>query len=610
MDVPARTDTRRLHLDGALATVILALMAALPLLEAAVRQVTGGGVPGAGPLVQHFTLWIAFVGALVASRRDEMLALSTASFLPDGVKARVKVFTSSVAGVVCVLLATASVQLVQAERGGAETVALGIPVWVALLVMPVCYVVVGWRLLRHAGTRVLHQVLAAAPAVVTVLLVVADAREWLVITPASWMVWTGAVVILVATSLGMPMMATLGGLALLLFWKDGTPTAAVPVETYRLATQPLFPAIPLFTLCGYILSAGAASQRLVRLFTAWFGWMSGGTAVVTALVFAFFTSFTGASGVTILSLGGLLLPVLLRTGYGERFSLGLVTASGSIGLLFPPSLPVILYGVYAQVGIDKLFVGGALPGVIMVGAVAALGVYEGRRSPSGRTPFNWREARAALWESKWELLLPVVVMTGLLGGWATLVEAAALCCLYALVVERFIQRDTCFDEQIGKALEDCASLVGGVLIILGVALGLTNYLLDAQIPDRAVAWMELHVHSRALFLLMLNLALIVVGAAMDIFSAILVVVPLILPMGQAFGVDPVHLGIIFLSNLQLGYLMPPVGENLFLSAYRFGRPLVDVFRATVPFVLIILVVVLVVTYVPALTLGPVQLLSG
>jgi len=330
------------------------------------------------------------------------------------------------------------------------------------------------------------------------------------------------------------------------------------------------------------------------------GWMPGGLAVVTCLLLAFFTPFTGASGVTILSIGGLLLPMLLKARYAERTATGLVTVSGSIGLLFPPSLPVILYGIYAQTPIDKLFLAGLLPGCLLVAAVACWGAWRGWRSGAERTSFDAREAGAALWEAKWELLLPVVVLTGIFGGFATLVEAAALTVLYAIVVQCFVYKDLKPWGDLSRIAVECATLSGGFLIILGAALGFTNYLVYAEVPMQAMQWVRLHIDSPLLFLLALNGFLLIVGALMDIYSAILVVVPLITPAAQAYGIDPVHLGIIFLANLELGYLTPPIGANLFLSSYRFKQPLGRILVSTAPYTLILLGVVLLITYLPYL----------
>jgi tripartite ATP-independent transporter DctM subunit len=409
-------------------------------------------------------------------------------------------------------------------------------------------------------------------------------------------------VILMGTALGMPIYAALGSVALLLFWHEGTPISAVPGETYRMSTAPMLPAIPLFTLAGYILSAGGSSRRLLRLCSALVGWMPGGLAIVVTLVLAFFTPLTGASGITILAMGGLLLPMLREAHYTERHAIGLVTVSGSIGVLFPPSLPVILYAYYAELTLDRLFIAGLLPGFVLVTVVAAWGAWRGWRGGAVRTPLQGRELGIALWDAKWDILLPVVTLTSIFGGFATLVEAAALTVLYAIVVECLVYRELRVSRDIPSVVLESATMVGGFMIILGVALGLTNYLIIAQIPMHALAWVQERIHSPALFLLALNVLLIIVGALMDIYSAIIVVVPLIAPMATAYAIDPIHLGIVFLANMQLGYLMPPMGENLFLSAYRFNQPLARIYRSTFPYVVILLGAVLLITYVPWITL--------
>lgn len=596
MSQPERP-SRLPRLETGLSAGALALMTLLPLAEIASRKLAGRGLPGSAPVVQHLTLCVAFLGAALAARSDRLLALSTAGFLPPRLRAAVRIFTSALTTAVAGALAWASLGLVRAEREAATELVLGLPVWVVVLVMPLGFAAVALRVIRLAAPGWAGRLLAALGLLIPLALAVAPSL------PVDKLVTPGVVVILTATLLGLPIFAAMGGLALLFFWSQGSPTAAVSVEAYRLAASPLLPALPLFTLGGYFLAEGGASERLVRVFRALVGWLPGGPAILTALVFAFFTSFTGASGVTILSLGGLLFPVLVRSRFPENFSLGLVTAAGSIGLLFPPSLPVILYGVYAHTEIDRLFMGGLLPGMLLLGLVAAWCVAKGTAVGAERARFSLRELAGAVWEAKWELLLPVVVLAGIFGGFATLVEAAALTVLYAFLIECFVYRDLKIGRDLPRVIVEATTLIGGVLLILGVALGFTNYLVDAQVPAQALAWVKRQIASPLLFLLALNIFLLIVGCLLDIYSAILVVVPLITPMGAAYGINPVHLGIIFLANLQLGYLTPPVGMNLFLSAYRFNQPLTLVYRYSFPFLLIMLAGVLVITYAPSLTLA-------
>jgi tripartite ATP-independent transporter DctM subunit len=336
--------------------------------------------------------------------------------------------------------------------------------------------------------------------------------------------------------------------------------------------------------------------------------MPGGLAITTAVVCAVFT--WAGSGVTILAMGGLLLPMLVKARYPENFSMGLINASGSLGLLFPPSLPVILYGIYARTPIDQLFVGGFLPGLLMVILVSAWGVYQGGRNHAARTRFSGREALGAVWAAKWELAIPLIVLIGLFGGFGTLVEAGAITVVYAFIVECLVYKGLSAQRDYAAVAKECVTVVGGVLLIVGVAVGFTNYLVDAQLPALLIAWTQTHIHSKYVFLLLLNLVLLLKGSFMDVFSAIIVVVPLITPIAASFGIEPVQLGVIFLSNLELGYLTPPVGMNLCLSAYRFQRPMASIYRATLPFYLILFAGVLLITYVPWITMAPVHWLEG
>jgi len=431
---------------------------------------------------------------------------------------------------------------------------------------------------------------------------------------AAALAWPLALLVLAAALLGAPVFTAMGGVALVLFFKDGVPVSAVPAEIYRLIASPTLPAIPLLTACGYVLAESRASSRLVRFFRALFGWMPGGVAVMVAAVCALFTTFTGGSGVTIIALGGLVYPMLREEGYGEGFSLGLVTAAGSLGLLFPPSLPVILYSVVAgsremSAPADQLYLAGLLPGLLLVVLVALYGVWAGVKSGAPRQRFAWGELGRSAWAAKWELLLPVVVVALFLSGLTSLVETAAAALLYAILVEWLLTRDLHPRRGLPQALVKSTVLTGAVLILLASALGLTSYLVDAQVPDRLLAWVQTHVESRLVFLLALNVILLVLGSVLEIYSAIIILAPLVVPLGLAFGVDPIHLGVIFLANLELGFLFPPVGLNLFLASSRFGKPLPELYRHVLPFLAILGAGVLLITYFPALSLGLPRLLG-
>jgi tripartite ATP-independent transporter DctM subunit len=468
--------------------------------------------------------------------------------------------------------------------------------------MPVGFLAVAIGIVWHAAPHPRGRLLAAVGLCVPCIFGLAP-------TPHSAAILTaGIVVVLEAALLGLPIFATLGGVALLLFWNEGVPVAAVPVETYRLVASPVLPSIPLFTFAGYLLVQGGANHRLLRVYQSLLGWMPGGLAITTAVVCAVFT--WAGSGVTILAMGGLLFPMLVKARYQENFSMGLINASGSLGLLFPPSLPVILYGIYAHTPIDQLFIGGFLPGVLMVGLVSAYGVYHATRNRVEHTNFSRAEAAKAVWDAKWELAIPAIVLVGLFGGFGTLVEAGAITVVYVFFVECLVYKGFSARRDYAGVAMECATVIGGVLLIVGVAVGFTNYLVDAQLPALLIAWTHAHIHSKYAFLLLLNLLLLVKGSFMDVFSAIIVMVPLIAPIATAFGIEPVQLGIIFLANLELGYLTPPVGMNLCLSAYRFKKPMSSVYRATLPFYVILLVGVLLITYVPWITMAPVRWFAG
>lgn len=602
MGDPRRTTLFR-RLEEALAVAVLAVIAVLPVMELAGREFFGIGIPGSIPIVQHLTLWITFIGAALAARSDRLLALATPEFLPAGWRMGVELATGWLSVAVGATLVVASVLLVAVDLEYGDRIAWGIPVWVVSLVIPAAFAVMTWRMLVSAAADWRGWLIVATGLVVPALFGFIPALN----TPG--LLLPGIGVFVLGTALGLPIFAAIGGTAALLFFLEGTPIAAVPGEAYRMATSPMLPAIPLFTLGGYILAAGGASQRLLSFFTALAGWLPGGLAVVVTLLLAFFTPLTGASGITILAIGGLLLPMLTQAHYPERHSVGLVTVSGSIGVLLPPSLPVILYAYYAELRLDDLFIGGLVPGLLLIVVVAAWGAWRGWSQGAERTPFQWRRLRQTLWAAKWEVLLPFIIIGGIFGGVATLVEAAALTVLYAFIVETLVCRELSIRRDLPRVVVESATMVGGFMIILGVALGLTNYLIIAQVPMLALEWITTIIESPLLFLLALNVLLIIVGALMDIYSAIIVIVPLIVPMASAYQIDPVHLGIIFLANMQLGYLMPPMGENLFLSAYRFNQPLPLIYRSTLPYVVILLVTVLLITYLPGLTLGLLELVG-
>jgi tripartite ATP-independent transporter DctM subunit len=471
---------------------------------------------------------------------------------------------------------------------------------VAQSALVVGFVLVAWRLVRRVGEVGWVRVLAAMLAGGLVWFVLRGMPEPETWTPA--LVLLGAVA--VSAVLGAPIFALLGGAAVLLFWADFTPLEAVALSHYSLATNPTIPALPLFTLAGYFLAEGGTSARMVRLLRALTGDLRAGPALVTVAACAFFTSLTGASGVTILALGGLIVPFLTQERYEERAAIGLLTGSGSIGMLFAPCLPLILYAIVAQVEIKEMFLAGLLPGLLLAGVTAAWAAWTRpiNEAAKGGWSFDGREAWAAAWEAKWELLIPVVSLGGIFSGLATPVEAAALTALYAFVIETLVYRDLRWGKLPG-VLRECGLLIGGVLLILGVAQGLTNYLVDAQVPDLLVEWVTDQVNSKWVFLACLIIILLLLGCMMDVFSAIIIVVPLLVPLGAAYGIDPIHLGILFLANLGLGFLTPPVGMNLFIASYRFDKPMSEVLRASWPYFALQFVAVVLITFWPTLSLA-------
>jgi len=416
------------------------------------------------------------------------------------------------------------------------------------------------------------------------------------------MIISMVILVIILIILGMPLFAGILAAAMLGLYVSGVDFAAIPIEIFRLANAPVLLAIPLFTFAGYLMAEGKTSTRLVRFSRSLFGWMPGGLGVVALVSCAFFTAITGATGITIIALGGLLFPALISEKYEENFSLGLMTTSGSLGLHFPPSLPIILYGFVSGTSIEKLFMAGVLPGILMVGVPCLFSVYMGRKWKLERPPFSPGEFLSALKEAAWELPIPFLIIFGIYSGFSTATEAAALTVAYVLFVKILIFKELSLTRDIPRVMKESMKMVGGIMIILGAALGFTNYLVDAFIPMKILNFMEGTVQTKIGFLLILNLFLILVGCMMDIFSAILVVVPLIVPLASRFGIDPVHLGIVFLANLGIGYNTPPVGLNLFIASSRFDRPIVQLYTATLPFLFLLLLTLLLITYWPALSL--------
>jgi len=601
----AKGFTGRLHrAENVVVSLALGTMVILPLAEAGLRRTLHVSIPASTSIVQHMVLIVGMLGGAIAARENRLLALSNFSEKFSGrLKNIARVFTSGISAVICGFLALAALQFVQSEREAGTALVSQIPVWFLECVLPIGFAVIALRILWQSSDRWRARFMSLA---VAILLGVV-AWHW----PATghYFVPFAMGVLLFASILGVPALVTLGGAALILFWGVGQPIASIPIAHYALVTNPTLPTLPLFTLAGYFLAEGGAPRRLVRVFYALFGQFRGGPAIVTVLVCAFFTSFTGASGVTILALGGLLMPVLAGAAYSEKDALGLLTGAGSLGLLLPPCLPLIVYAIVAKVPIESMFLGALIPAFVMMTATALWGVRRGSKTAAVKPARDSLEIRHALWDAKWELFMPIFASIALFSGLATPVEAAALTALYAFLIEAVIHRDLHLFRDIPRVMTECGLLIGGVLLILGVSLGFTNYLVDAEIPTRAVAWTTHSIHSPFLFLLLLNLFLLIVGCLMEIYPAIVVEVPLLVPLGAAFGIDPVRLGIIFLANMELGYLTPPVGLNLLMSSYRFRKPVPEVLRAVLPVIVVLAIGVLLITYIPALTTALPRLLG-
>ncbi len=422
------------------------------------------------------------------------------------------------------------------------------------------------------------------------------------------MIYLLIVILILLALLGAPLFCIIIAAAMMGFYSEGIDLSVMAIELYRIADTPILLALPLFTFAGYILSESNSSKRLVKLTQAFFGWMPGGLAIVAFIVCALFTAFTGASGVTIVAMGALLYPALKEAGYKEKFSLGLVTTSGSLGLLLPPSLPLILYGVIAQqmssgqeISIEKLFIAGILPAILMIILLSFWSIWANRNNPIPLIPFCLKTALSAARESIWEIPLPFFVFTGIYSGFFAVSEAAAVTAMYVLIVEVFIYKEIKL-AKLASIIKESMVMVGGILLILGVSLAFTNYLIDTEVPMKLFKLCQTFVSSKLLFLILLNIFLLILGAILDIFSAIIIMVPLLLPVALEYGIDPIHLGIIFLANMQIGYFTPPVGMNLFIAGYRFKKPIIEIYKATIPFMLVLLLAVLIITYWPWLSL--------
>ena len=585
------------YFDQVLTFLVFITLVSLPAIEAISRLFNSTGVVASPVLVQHLTLWVGFLGAIIASRRNNLLSLTTKPIFTNIETIEWKNFVGKITSIfIVLLLAYGSWSLVKVEIEYPINIAPFILRWAAQMIMPIGFLFIAFFMFINSFRSAKEKL-----SVLTLIILLFSLFIYFEpIQESIFFMWISIFIIILSLYAGAPIFIGLGGLAILFFWRDFTPLSAISAETYRIVVSPTLPTIPLFTFAGYMLAESNASTRLVNLFRSAFGWIPGGTPIILVLLCGFFTALTGGSGVTILALGGLFLPILLKEGYTKVFSLGLITVAGSLGLLFPPSLPLIIYGVTAGVSIKALFLAGIVPGLLRLSMIGGWAIWQGKIQSVKKRSLSFKELKESLWEAKWETMIPVFILFGIFGGYSTLVETAALTAIYIFIVEILIHKDIKWSD-IYKITLDCASLIGGVLIILGVAMGLTSYLVDAQVPFHLLEWVKATISSKLLFLLILNIFLLAVGCMMDIFSAIIIVVPLITPLGIYFGIDPVHLAIIFIANLELGFLTPPVGMNLFLSAYRFKEDMPTIYKSTLPFFIVMLISVLIITYIPFLS---------
>jgi tripartite ATP-independent transporter DctM subunit len=596
------------RLDEVLAALALVLMALIPLIEILVRPIAGSGVQNAPVIVQHLGLVMAMLGSVAALRHGHLSSFGKgfASTNYPRLAAASQLYGKLFAALVCGVLCMASAQLVNSERPAAQTLAYAIPVWWLQAAMPLGFALLGLQLGAQSFARGWQKWLGALlPTLVGVLL------AWQ-LDGSALPIWPAVIALLAGLFFGAPIFAVLGALALALFWQDGMPLASIALSHYQITVNPSLPALPLFTLAGLVFARTGAAQRLGAVFVALFGGGATGTLVASAVLCSAFTAFTGGSGVTILALGGLLLPLLRNAGFPEQRGISLVTSASALGVLLAPSVPLIMYAIIARVPINTMFLAGLLPAAIMVCFLLVFGGYLKRQGTGGNalptpfsTPFPTASEtpehpgiRVALLAAKWEILAPFVAIGALVSGLATPTESAAIAAAYAILTQVLAHRELGW-RKLGHALSDCTQMIGGVMLILGMALGLTNYLIDAGIPDAAIEWVQGVIPNKWVFLLVLNLFLFVAGALMEIFAALVVLVPLLLPVALSYGIDPVHFGIIFLANMELGFLCPPAGMNIYFASAMFDKPVRYVAVAVLPALIAIFLGTMAIALVPA-----------
>jgi tripartite ATP-independent transporter DctM subunit len=605
------TQLRRFwRFDEVLSSAALVLMMLIPLIEIMLRPLLGKGIDNAPVLVQHLGLVLAMFGAVAAERNGHLTSLgSSLDNVGKGVfHTTVQLFAKGSAALICGILALASWHFVASEMDAPNELAYGIPAWWIQAMMPAGFLLLGAKLAARSFAtiplKIFFGVLLPACGFLLANTLGGDAILF----------WPTVLWLLAVLFAGAPIFAVLGGFALALFWQDGLPLASVSLSHYQITVNPSLPALPLFTLAGLIFARTGSAQRLGTVFTTMFGGGVTGTVVAAAILCSFFTAFTGGSGVTILALGGLLLPLLRNAGFPEQRGISLVTSASALGVLLAPSVPLIMYAIIARVPINSMFLAGLIPAFVMVAFLLIFGGYLKRGGIESTKNiqlehFDAHKARVAIWSAKWEILAPFVAIGSLVSGLATPTESAALTAAYAILTQTFAHRELSL-KVLGQSLSDCAQIIGGVMLILGMALGLTNFLVDAGIPDAAIEWVQSVIPNKLVFLLMLNIFLFAAGALMEIYAAIVVLVPLLLPVALSYGIDPIHFGIIFIASMEMGFLCPPAGMNIYFASAMFGKPLRYVAISVLPALLAIFLGTLAISWLPIIATGLPDFVAG
>ena len=585
---------------NALCLFLFLILISFPIFQILSRYISFFSIPASQEIVQHMTLWIGFVGAVIAARSNKLLSVVREPVFRSDKNISLTQFLVHIFSVSIVFVLSVSyLKMIQIGIQYPENIAPFIPTWVAQSIIPLGLILIWYQMILTSSSDLKYKLFLAIFSIIPTIVL----YFWQFPLANPLLLWTKVIFAVVLVAFGLPIFVLLASLSIFFFLSEPSDWATnfdlistISDSAYRIVVSPTLAAIPIFTLAGYILAESKISERLINFFKSSVGWIPGSTVLIVVLLCAFFTALTGGSGVTILALGAILYPILIHDGYSKRFSLGIITTAGSLGLLFPPSLPAIIYSVTAGINPLELFRQAFIPAIFLMSIMFFYGLY---KRPKARKieKFDLSKALNTANIAKWEIAIPILIILSLFTGFATLVESAALLVLYVISVELFIYKDISMKD-LPKIVINCATLVGGVLIILGFAMGFTGYLVDAQIPLKILNYVQSTISSKIIFLLALNILLLIVGCLMDVFSAIIVVVPLIAPLATYFGIDPFHLAIIFIANLELGYITPPVGMNLYLSSYRFEKDMPTIYNATLPFFFIRLIGVLLITYIP------------